>query len=579
MRLALVFALACTKPSGPSMPYSTSRPILPLPTDAITVTADTPTGLRLQVGPKGTNLGDVDEAIFLLGEDFIASLNDLDGWSTLGPVFVPLPEPADPETKHHLAVVDLDRGVVVPTDNAVIDGETDYGKKVDWITARPTVPLEPKTRHAIVVTRGLASAAGVPFARAAELDQAMDRLPRLASLDALETAGIEKDDVLLVETFTTQSIFEETEALARAHRSMAAPLVNLDPDGDGAPDVYFDLASDPRGNVPADRSYPSIRALVRARFDLPNFREDLDGPMVVDPSGAEQQGTEDVEVLILIPQGEGPFPIVVYHHGINAQKELVFDYAEELVAAGVAVVAIDCTLHGYRTDRPQNAATRFLNIAAPGLILDNFRQAETDQVYLIRVIDALAAVDLLGDGGAELDASRILYVGESLGAMIGAAVIGIEPRFDGAVLLVGGGTLLEFFDRVLSGFEFDGFPTQLFTTVAQSALDRGDPSNYAARSKDRQVLLITATEDSVIPPAGSAALARAMALPQVEPVYDRDETLPMVAGPIQRRGWTQHPDAGHDLFHAESKPEYGSARAQLFHFVKTWVETGVGEIR
>ncbi len=384
--------------------------------------------------------------------------------------------------------------------------------------------------------------------------------------------------MLVADVFTTQSIFEQTEVLASAQRTQPTPELILDADENGEPDVYFDITSDPRGNVPSDREYPAVRALVRARFALPNFREELDGRMVVDEHGAQLQGTEDVEVVILVPKGTGPFPIVVFHHGIGAAKELVFDYAEGFAEGGVAVVAMDGALHGYRTDRPGNAATRFLNIAEPALILDNFRQAETDQVYLIRVIDELAKIDLLGDGEPQLDSSRILYVGESLGAIIGAAVMGIEPRFEGAALLVGGGTLLEFFDRVLSGFQFDGFPTQLFTSVAQAAMDRGDPSNYASRSLDKQIYLITALQDTVVPPAASVALARAMSLPQVEPVYRPIEGLTTGVAPVTRRGWSQHDDAGHDLFHDRSHAAYAAARGQLFHFVKTWAETGTGEL-
>jgi cephalosporin-C deacetylase-like acetyl esterase len=584
LRIALFFSLfSCSSEAtieGPSLPFAdTGRRILPLPTDAIMIPADTPTHSALNIGPKGTNLGDVDEALYLLGPDFISTVNEKDGWSTLAPVFIPLSEPADPATIDHLVVVDLAAGRIVPTLNTAIDGATDYGKMVDWLTARSYVPLAPETQHAIVVTKGLLDAEGRPFVRAEAFDEALANVERLAGLEAaLAPAGIAIDDVMVADTFTTQSIYEQTEVLAAAHRAMPVPELILDADGDGAPDVYTDIPSDPRGNVP-DREYPSVRALVRLRFALPNFRVDLDGPLVVDHKSATLQGTEDVELVVLVPNGEGPFPVVVFHHGIGADKELVFDYAEDLCKNGVAVVAMDGALHGYRTDRPGNASTRFLNIASPELILDNFRQAETDQVYLVRVIDELAKIDLLGDGAPELDASRILYVGESLGAILGAAVIGIEPRFEGAVLLVGGGTLLEFFDRVLSGFQFDGFPTQLFTSVAQAAMDRGDPSNYARRSMDKQVYLITALLDTSVPPAASAALARAMELPQVEPIYDRVDALPAVSGPLTRRGWSQHADVGHELFHEPSNPASAVARAQLFHFVKTWVETGVGEIR
>lgn len=573
----LLFLAGCSgeEESGPALSYSsTGRPILPFPTDAVTVPADTPTGRRIALGPKGENLGDVDEALYLLGEDFIASINEVDGWSTLAPVFAPLPEPADPETLDHMILVDLDRREIVPAEVTAIDGETDYGKHVDWLTARAFVPLQPSTRYAITLTRGLKTLDGQMFSRPDTFT------PDAAGLDGLDAAleenGRSLDDVLLSEVYTTQSIMEETNVLAEALRSAPTPEIILDADEDGSPDVYPDPTTDPRGNVP-DGDYSALRASVRVRFELPNYRVDLDGPLVLDHESTERQGSEDVEALILIPNGEGPFPVVVFHHGIGNRKELAFEFAKGFAEAGVAVAAIDGALHGFRTDRPGNASTRFLNIADPSLIVDNFRQAETDQVYFVRVIDELAKMDLLGDGHPQLDSSRLFYVGESLGAIVGAAVIGIEPRFDGAVFLVGGGTLLEFFDRVLSGFQFDGFPTQLFTAVAQAAIDRGDPSNYARLSMDKQVLLIQGMEDATVPAAASTALARAMALPQVDPVEPVSD-LPTLSAPVERRGWTQHANAGHNLFHEPSLPAYAVARGQLFHFIRTWAETGTAEI-
>lgn len=559
---------------GPPLPYArTGRPILPFPTDAVTVAADTPTGRRIDLGPKGMNLGDVDEAIYLLGEDFISTINEVDGWSTLAPVFAPLSEPADEGTVGHMILLDLDRKTVVPTEVSPIEGETEYGKHVNWLMARSPTPLEPATRHAITLMRGLETVDGERFSRPDSFDPGA--VPGLEA--ALEENGRSIDDVLVSEVFTTQSIVEETTVLAEAMRSAPTPEIILDADEDGAPDIYLDPKTDPRGDIP-DADYSGVRASVRIRFELPNYRVDLDGPLVLDHEKAERQGSEDVEALILIPEGEGPFPVVVFHHGIGNRKELAFEFAHGFAQAGVAVAAIDGALHGYRTDRPGNASTRFLNIADPGLIVDNFRQAETDQVYFVRVIDELAKMDLLGDGHPQLDSTRLFYVGESLGAIVGGAVIGIEPRFEGAVLLVGGGTLLEFFDRVLAGFQFDGFPTQLFTAVAQAAIDRGDPSNYARFSLEDQVLLIQGMEDTTVPAAASAALARAMALPQVNPVEPVPD-LPTIDAPAERRGWTQHAGAGHNLFHEPALPAYDVARGQLFHFVSTWAETGVAEIQ
>ena len=72
-----LFACSSEEVTGPPLPFSDSgRRILPLPTDAILVPGDTPTSGLLTIGPRGTNLGDVDEALYLLGPDFISTVNE-----------------------------------------------------------------------------------------------------------------------------------------------------------------------------------------------------------------------------------------------------------------------------------------------------------------------------------------------------------------------------------------------------------------------------------------------------------------------------------------------------------------------
>ncbi|MBK6684890.1 MAG: prolyl oligopeptidase family serine peptidase [Deltaproteobacteria bacterium] len=585
---------ASPSPEGTPVPYSLGRrPLLPFPSDEVLrPDPTTPTGLRMALRPQGENLGDVDEALFLLGDAFVDGLGRLDGWSTLGPAFAPIPGPVDEATvPGHFLLVDLEAARIVPTFNRVIEGTTSYAKPVHWLMARPRGPLSPKTRHAIVLLSGLVGADGVPFARApgfADLlegrrgdadpevqDRAKSRLQNLG--ESLALAGVDLAEVLSAEVYTTLSVEEESLALVQAFREAEAPVLQLDADGDGAPDVYLDPLQDPRGNVPRGQ-YPSVRALLRARFTMPNFRLDRDGPMVFAEGQPVQQGTEDVELILTVPKGAGPFPVVVFHHGLGGHKETALEFAEDLSAQGFAVVAIDAALHGFRTERPGNAGTRFLNITAPALIGDNFRQAETDQAYLARVIEALAAADLFGDGSRVLDPTRRFYFGESLGGILGGAVLGLEPSLAGGVLAVGGGTLLEFFDRVLSGFELQGFPTQLFTTVAQTLLDRGDPSNYARLSREKQILLSQAMEDDVVPAAASVSLARAMELPLLAPGVAPVADLPVMAGPLARRGWAQFSPAGHELFQREGRPNFRPARDQAMHFLARWRDTGQAEL-
>lgn len=596
-RLALLALIGCGSsdlaPEGPAVPYElTTRLRLPFPTDAVTEPApERPTGLRIALGPKGSNLGDVDEALFLLGEAFIETLGRADGWSTLGPAFIELPEPVTSESVAFAKLIDLASKKEVATHNTLIGGQTEYGKEVHWIALRPLRPLAPKTRHALILTKNAMTPDGRPLTRSptfdavwtsktperAEPEQLRRAQNRLAGVAEALSGLVHADDILVAETYTTLSIVEETEAILNAQAALPDPEILWDADDNGEPDIYLDPRADPRGNVPR-ADYSGVRALIRARFQLPNYRDDLDGSFVVNAQTAELQGWEDVELILTIPEGPGPFPVVVFHHGVGDQKESGLDFAGDLARRGLALVAIDGALHGFRTDRPGNAATRFLNVVAPELVADNFRQAQTDQAYFARVIQQMGNRDFFGDG-PRLDTSKVFYLGESLGAIVGAGAVGMVADYQGAVLMVGGGTLLEFFDRVLSSFEFTGFPTQLFSTAAQTALDRGDPSNWAWASQNKQILLVQAMDDVVVPAAASQSLALAMDLPLLAPGSRPHPALPILSGPLTRRGWSQFAPGSHALFRHASETHHQSAKNQVFHFIETWAATGTAEVR
>jgi dienelactone hydrolase len=604
MRRALILCFwlgaACRPASGTPVPYAlTQRPVLPFPTDALTVPdPSAPSGLRIHLDANGRNLGDVDEALFLFGDDFAQAFAVMDGFSVLGPAFIQVPEPPDMATiDQRLVLVDLTAKTVVKTTKDTIDGATKDGRQLHFGSARPILPLAQKTAHAIVLLAG-ARGMKAAYARPHVFDQVWSGAAvksiegdpvriaaaeqRLATLRAaLPALRISADEVIAADVFTTESVLDETYALAAAYRAQPAPVINLDTDGDGKPDLYANPHSDPRWEGPMDEDDSAVALMARFTIQVPSFREGGDprARLDLDPTGATLHGSEKVEGLLIVPKGSGPFPIVQWQHGIGNHKENVWRYAPDFAKIGLATIAFDAPLHGARTDQPDSASTQFINIADPKVVVDNFRQAETEHVYLVRAADALAALDLFGDG-SHLDPAHVFWVGHSLGSMIGAGAIGLEPRYEGAVLVVGGGTLLEFFDRALGGLGLHQFPGELFTNIAQTAVDRGDPTNYGPLSLEKQVLLMQAMEDETMPAKATEDLGRAMELPQVAPVHRGVDGVRSVSSPELRRGWTQWDPAMHSLTYApgNAPDTYAKARAQMFHFLESWSRTGAGEI-
>src|SRR5205814_5915402 len=78
--------------------------------------------------------------------------------------------------------------------------------------------------------------------------------------------------------------------------------------------------------------------------------------------------------------------------------------------------------------------------AAPRSIIrdrDGQRQTVADLMQLVRVIEV--GMDVSGDGLADLDPSRIYYLGQSLGGIYGTEFLAVEPSVHVGALNVAGG--------------------------------------------------------------------------------------------------------------------------------------------
>jgi hypothetical protein len=186
-------------------------------------------------------------------------------------------------------------------------------------------------------------------------------------------------------------------------------------------------------------------------------------------------------VEIFMPAGPKPargWPVALVGHGITA--DLYGDawaIAPRLAAAGIATAAIHFAGHGggeRGTLEVENRGgpvvvvpsggrgidqdgdgriSRFegLYAAPPKAIVsgrDGFRQTVIDLMQLVREIQV--GVDVDGDGHADLDATRMAYVGHSAGAMYGTVLLAIEPSIGVGALICGGGPSVDIFR--LGGF-------------------------------------------------------------------------------------------------------------------------------
>ncbi|MGA8277532.1 MAG: Ig-like domain-containing protein [Rhodanobacteraceae bacterium] len=247
-----------------------------------------------------------------------------------------------------------------------------------------------------------------------------------------------------------------------------------------------------------------------------------------------QTSVQTVPLLLTLPNAAsgrirppGGWPVVIFQHGITRNRTDMFAVAGTLAAQGFAVVAIDIPLHGitdtsnpfyigntpfaalgahertFDLDLEDNATgapgpdgvidpsgSYFINLSSLLTSRDNLREGVADLTELAHAIPAMR----VSPAGGDLDGARISFVGQSLGSILGADFLAVDPAATVGVLNVPGGgiaSLLEasptFGPRIQAGLADAGLEPgtpdyAAFFVAAQSAIDSADPINFALAS-------------------------------------------------------------------------------------------------
>jgi pimeloyl-ACP methyl ester carboxylesterase len=130
-----------------------------------------------------------------------------------------------------------------------------------------------------------------------------------------------------------------------------------------------------------------------------------------------QSSSYTVPAWLVIPDGQGPFPVVLYAHGYTFDRDYFLNDALAFAQEGFAGLLID-----YPHSRPPRS--EFFNWQDPQNDVEGFVQYAID---LRRGIDLLQTLP-------EIDADRIGYVGFSIGGWVGSILVGVEDRIVAYVL-------------------------------------------------------------------------------------------------------------------------------------------------
>ncbi len=483
----------------------------------------------------------------------------------------------------------------------------------------PGVVLAPGVRHAAVLTRRVQSVAGMPLIADLELERIAglrqrstevehlygDAIDRLVDSGAVKRAG----DIASLAVFTTSAHAFELPALRQELQEQPEPRLILDPteaapynvalfgvgiepsldDWLGTPDKDEHGFEWPGGDNAGGLAHDQIAAVVSGAFVAPSYlhrgtrrfnRDPESGAIALFDAGAT------IPVTLVIPKRPSPpegYPVVIHGHGLSNHRGSMLGVANELARAGFAMIGIDDVLHGTRLSSTRDVRNNFPGdyVGPDGIpdttpfpvaffagfndfvaIGDNFRQTVLDETSLVRLIrssqlDLSPLATAAGGVTPVLDPTRIYWSGGSLGGIMGATTIAVEPEIDAAALQVPGAGFLQLITTGSAELSplVAGLASATLGVQGDEAIDEfhpvalllaavtevGDPLSYAPHvlhdpllpAREPPDILVTyAAYDEVLPNIATVALIRAFGLGLATPNLFDLPGIANVAAPV-----------------------------------------------
>jgi len=269
------------------------------------------------------------------------------------------------------------------------------------------------------------------------------------------------------------------------------------------------IAAEPeRGTVKVDCT-GDAKCGIPERFHVPNhtfeykltLRHDLrhSGVKVYDltfPSPVKSEVPENNTVYaeLFMPAGQGPFPACVVLDILQGDALVARAESMWLAQHGVAGMVVYMAHYGPR--RPPGSTRRLISTDLPKSIA-GIRQT---------VQDVRCAVAWLANR-PEFNSEKLGLVGTSLGSLVGAVVAANEPRIKNVCLMLGGGGLVDaYYDHPLAKQYLPLVELAGGKAAVKALLDPVDPLTYASQLKEKNLLMICASHDDIVPPKAAKTL-------------------------------------------------------------------------
>lgn len=212
-------------------------------------------------------------------------------------------------------------------------------------------------------------------------------------------------------------------------------------------------------------------------------------------------------VLATPKDAAGPFPCVVFVHGIGNDKNFMAKHGldEPFVKAGFAFVCFDQLMRGERKLKSKSgwAEAEAFRVRAGHTVNDTRRLID----YLMTRPD--------------IATNRIYLVGASYGAVTGSTAASFDERIRAVVLTYGGGNLRKLLtgEALHNEIKLWSLPAALVVWYFGSV---ADPVNYIGQISPRPILLQNGKADTVVAPAAAQALQDAARQPKTILWYEGD---------------------------------------------------------
>jgi hypothetical protein len=469
----------------------------PYPSDIFTVEDATQnTGLRVNYPLPDCSARPTDC-------DDLEMVNTLDGWGLQPRISIPFTGEVDPTTLNSNTVflLDLSDGKRIGINQLIWDPPT------HTLHAESDEVLDQHREYAVIVTKGVRDNSGKAVKATSEFESMdahnvpagyQARLKQ--AFEVARAQGILRSEIVSASAFTTQSVTSVMERIRDSIKaSTPAPAdFLLGPAGErtmfargqvsSATWLRQTIVNPPNLSPqtldlsPLDVVPGAVGKMAYGRYTSPEY---MVHPGEYIPAVGTLAGTPPVQAInaiyftLYLPGGIKPpngWPVAIHSGGSSNNKHTSSTpFAAEFAQHGIAVIAINNVGQGFGVltklritktdgtflifpdagrgvDQDGDNAIGTPTVPVEGYRAapprswtiaerDAFRQTIIDFMQLVRVIEV--GMDVDGDGVADIDPSRIYFVGASQGSMLGTLLLALEPDIRVGVLGFSAGVIPE----------------------------------------------------------------------------------------------------------------------------------------